>query len=189
MYSKKITGNTNTYGPSSKPNQPLVVPIRMRYILRNIKSILLLLTLLLDTQSHAQDSHTLESFDKEAFWQESVVPFINRDIDKIRDIVHFPLLGDWVFIMEIDKEKSELTIEDFFQNFDNLFTDEFIDSLLAHNPEHGEIYNNERDGLYEVLVSAGKETWIDGFKYESAVILRYWWIENRWKLAVIQGAG
>ena len=122
------------------------------------------------------------------FWRQSVLPFIQKDTKTVDKIVHFPLGGDWGYLMELNKEQKDWTKQDFIENYGKLFTPSLIAKLKAMDYKDVDVCTDE-NGITELLVSVGQEQWIDGFKDESAVILRFKKLKGNWKLYLIQAAG
>jgi hypothetical protein len=123
-----------------------------------------------------------------SFWKHAVLPLTQKDRNTIDKIVHFPLAGDWGFIMELDKAEKEWTKQDFKENFDKLFTPDLLKKLKSMDYQNVEIHTDE-NGLTELIISVGQEQWVDGFKDESAILFRYRKIRGDWMLFAIQAAG
>ncbi len=119
------------------------------------------------------------SIDLKEFWNESVEPMIQKDKEKLKEIVEFPLGGEWGFMMELKKDENEWTQSDFFENYNKLFDDKIIRLLKKLNYQDAEIFESE------ILVGIGWEQ--DGF--EAGIIFRYKKIDGKWKLYVIQAVG
>jgi len=131
---------------------------------------------------------SIDTLELKSFWTNCILPIINSDEKKLKQIIHFPLGGEWGYIVGLKKPHILWTERDFYDNLDKLFYPELIDSLKTKTFEDVEVYNHT-DELTELLVGVGFETWIDGFKDESAVILRFKQINGKWKLYVFQLAG
>ncbi|MCK5856911.1 MAG: hypothetical protein KAG64_05440 [Bacteroidales bacterium] len=131
---------------------------------------------------------TIDSTELKKFWNECVNPIIDNDKDKLEKIIHFPLQGEWGFMMELNKVDRLWTKQDFFDNYGKLFANDLIENLKEQSFKNIEVYNHD-NGTVELLVSVGWETMIDGFKYESGIIFRFKKFKNDWKLYVIQGVG
>lgn len=56
----------------------------------------------------------------EALWNNLILPFIERDVLKLDDIVHFPLKGDWGYLMNLDVKENNWTKDLFFKTL-NLY--------------------------------------------------------------------
>jgi hypothetical protein len=123
-----------------------------------------------------------------SFWKHSVLPLIQKDRATIDKIVHFPLAGDWGFMMELDKAENEWTKQDFEENFNKLFTPELLKKLKSMGYQNVDIHTDE-NGLTELIISVGQEQWVDGFKDESAIVFRYRKIRGKWMLFSIHAAG
>ena len=120
-----------------------------------------------------------DSIDLKEFWNESVEPLIQKDYDKLKELIQFPLGGEWGFMMELKKDEKNWTPSDFFENFDKLFDDRIIGMLEDLNYHDAEIYESE------ILVGIGWKE--EGF--ESGIIFRYKRIGGQWKLCVIKAVG
>ena len=122
-----------------------------------------------------------DSIDLKSFWSEYVEPLIDKDFEKIKSIVHFPLEGEWGFMMELKKDEINWSQVDFIENYDKLFDDKIIGLLKELNYTDAELFNNE------ILVGIG---WKDesGIS-ESGIIFRYKEVNGQWRLCVIQGVG
>lgn len=131
---------------------------------------------------------TIDSTELKKFWNECVSPIIDYDSNKLEKIIHFPLKGEWGFMMELNKADSLWTKQDFFDNCKKLFTKDLIEKLKVQSFKNVEVYNHD-EGTVELLVSIGWETIIDGFKDEFGIIFRFKKFKNDWKLYVIQGVG
>lgn len=131
---------------------------------------------------------SIDTLELNNFWIECILPIISSDAEKIKQIVHFPLAGEWGYLIGLNKPDTLWTERDFYDNLDELFYPELIDSLKTQTFNDVEVYNHT-DGLTELLVGVGFETWIDGFKDESGVILRFKQINGKWKLYVFQAVG
>lgn len=120
-----------------------------------------------------------DSIDLREFWDKSVEPLIQKDREVLKEIVEFPLGGDWGFMMELKKGAKDWTQSDFFESYDKLFDDMVIGLLKELSYQDAHIFDSE------ILVSIG---WQEG-GFESGIIFRYKKIKGRWKLHVIQGVG
>ena len=131
---------------------------------------------------------SIDTLELKNFWTDCILPIISSDEEKLKQIVHFPLAGEWGYIVGLNKPDTLWTERDFYDNLDKLFYPELIDSLKTKTFKDVEVYNHT-DGLTELLVRVGFETWIDSFKDESGIILRFKQINGKWKLYVFQGVG
>lgn len=129
-----------------------------------------------------------DSLELQSFWKSHIHPIINGEKKVVENYTHFPLEGDWGYMIELEKSDDEWKKEDFIRNYENLFTQEVIDSLKLLNYKDIEILSHE-DGGMELLVSVNFIKWIDDFKDEYGIIFRFKVIENSWKLYLIQGVG
>lgn len=122
-----------------------------------------------------------DSIELKTFWSEAVVPFIEKDTNKIKTIVEFPLGGEWGWMMGLDTAPKDWTQSDFINNFDKLFDEKVIGQLKKQTYKDVDILSNN------ILVSVNWKD--DGGETESGIILRYKYIDGKWKLYMIQGAG
>ena len=137
------------------------------------------------TAEHIQESdntnsiveETSDDIDLEEFWQEKITPIINNKGLQTDRIFHFPLEGDWGYIVELNKPDSLWTKKDFIDNYDKLFSQEVRDKLSSQTHQDVDIIENNK-GYIELLVGGGWETWIDDFKDESGIIFRFRKIDN-----------
>ena len=144
-----------------------------------IKARITLLALLILSISTVFGQSESDSVDLKEFWNESVEPLIQKDKEKLKGIVEFPLRGEWGFMMGLKKDEKEWTQSDFFENYDKLFDDKILRLLKELNYQDVEVFESE------ILVGIG---WTEeGF--ESGIIFRYKQIDGQWKLYVIQGVG
>lgn len=141
-----------------------------------IKKIILLIGLnLFVSTAFGQDK--LDSLAIQNFKEESILPLINKDTEKLSLLIEFPLKGEWGYMMELQKDEKDWTKEDFFENYDKLFDDKVIGILKTLDYENINLYKSE------ILVG------INLADDEFAIILRYRYIKGKWKLYVIQGVG
>lgn len=134
---------------------------------------------------------TYLSFDtikQKSFWEATIIPFINKDTEKLKSLVHFPLAGDWGYMMELLKPEGQWTQKDFLDNYEKLFTPEVIHKLKMKSYNDVEVFHSV-DGLVELLVGITFDRIEDGVKLESGFILRFKQLEGIWKLYLIQGTG
>jgi hypothetical protein len=122
------------------------------------------------------------------FWQSSIVPIMNKDEKQLQEIVHFPLEGDWGYVVGIEKPGKELAKADFFSNIDELFHKDFLERLKKMNSDQVEKVRTS-SGEVKLMVGVNWENWIDGFKDESGMILRFRKVDQKWRLYMIQGVG
>lgn len=122
------------------------------------------------------------------FWTDCVMPVINLDEQKLKKVVHFPLDGDWGYMIGLKSPGLSLTEDDFFSNLDQLFTIEFRDSLKQQSFIDVAAYQRSNSEV-NLVVSVSFEKMIDGEKFETSRILRYKKFEGKWKLFLIYEAG
>jgi hypothetical protein len=139
-------------------------------------------------ESYLSKTSSIAELELKNFWTDCILPIIYSDEKKLKQIVHFPLAGDWGFMVQLNKPDTLWTEKDFYDNHEKLFYPELIDSLKTKTFKNVEVFNHT-DGLTELLVGVEFETWIDGFKNESGIILRFRQINGKWKLYVFQGVG
>lgn len=130
----------------------------------------------------------LDSINLKEFWTSKIVPIINNENVKSKNIFHFPLEGDWGIMMELNKPDSLWTENDFFDNYEVVFNKEVRDKLKIQNHNDVEV-SVSNNGDIELLVGVGLVTLIDDFNDESGIIFRFRKIDDEWKLYVIQGVG
>ncbi len=151
-----------------------------------IKYILTTVVCLITFNTVGQNQSAIDSTELKMFLKDCINPIIDKDKDRLEEIVYFPLLGEWGFMMGLEKNNSLWTKQDFFDNFDSLFTDELIEKLKEKSFKDIEVYNSE-DGSIELSVYVGFEIRVDDFKDESGIIFRFRKIKSAWKLFMIQG--
>ena len=122
------------------------------------------------------------------FWDECVEPVISLNAQKIKEIVHFPLEGDWGYMIGLGNPKSNWTESDFYNGLDKLFYKEFRDSLDHQTYKDVHVYQQD-DGEINLMVQVNFVRYADDFKHEKSRILRYKKINDRWMLYVILEAG
>jgi hypothetical protein len=121
----------------------------------------------------------------EAFWQENVIPFINKDQSSLSNIITFPLEGSWSFALGFDKVENLVSSAEFFESFEKIFDQNCINKLKELNYYDTQTYIG--DGYTQLIVSNGWEipyTNEDGSKNhkEGGIILRFKKIKNQWQL-------
>jgi hypothetical protein len=124
----------------------------------------------------------------QTFWDSCIEPIKNLDKEKLNRIVSFPLEGEWGYLIGLEKDGKELNEADFYNNLDKVFYPEFLDSLQKKTIKDLEISMTAQKEP-ELLLSLGFEKWMDDFKAESSIILRFKKIQGKWMLYVIQLAG
>jgi hypothetical protein len=163
-------------------NETWCVNAAYPFIVGNDKKMkIILLILLAYSFSPTFSQAKTDSIDLKSFWSESVEPLIIKDFEKIKTIVHFPLEGEWGFMMGLKKDELDWTQVDFIENYDKLFDDKTIGLLKELNYTDAELFN------HEILVGIG---WKDESEIsESGIIFRFKEVNGQWRLCVIQGVG
>lgn len=123
---------------------------------------------------------------KMEFWNYAVKPIINNNKDAVIKTVHFPLEGEWPFMIA---GKPDYTQQAFIKYYDKLFNAEVRDLLKKQNYKDIYAYRVNREILYQF--SIGKDLYLsDGTKGgEASVIFNYKEIDGFFKLVSIHGAG
>ena len=130
----------------------------------------------------------IDSNELKTFWEKNLMPLVKGDKNKFIQQTHFPLKGDWGYMMQLDKPEDQWTKDDFMNGFDKLFNQKFIDKLKTLSHKDMEVRKIENEEL-EFLVSASFEDWVDEYKDEWTIILRFKKINGEYKLYMINGAG
>ncbi len=63
-----------------------------------------------------------DSLELQSFWKSHIHPIINGEKEKVEKNTHFPLEGDWGYMMELEKSDAEWKKEDFISNYERLYT-------------------------------------------------------------------
>lgn len=129
----------------------------------------------------------IDSTECKSFWSECIDPIIAKDSVRLARVVHFPLHGDWGYMVGLEKEESLWTEADFFDHLDSLFHPKLIDELRRMGPRSVVVHDLGNDDP-ELHVIIPFSNWIDEFKDESSVILRFREVLGHWKLWTIQAA-
>ncbi len=143
--------------------------------------------LLFSGYSYGQ-KHNADSTELKIFHKHFVRPFVEHDMERVREIVYWPLKGDWGTIMNFTKPKSLWTEEDFYSNFDKLFNPAFVNALRRQSWKNIDMLYRE-NGNSELLIGVRHRAVVGGFKEDNTVILRYKRINGHWKLFYIQKIG
>ena len=122
--------------------------------------------------------------DCKIFIQECVDPLIDKNVTKLDSCIQFPLAGDWGYIMGLFVEDFEWNRNDFYENFEKLFTEEFIGELKELDCSDIEIYQGVDYLEYVIGIPSS-----DNSEFESATLLRYRKMKNTWVLVTIQVVG
>ncbi|UTW60999.1 hypothetical protein KFE98_13340 [bacterium SCSIO 12741] len=118
------------------------------------------------------------------FWEKYVRPFVDGDRQELDTLIHFPLEGDWGYIMKLEKDPPEWNKEDFYSNYSLLFNERIKEIILKKGYDEVHIHD-WKNGPQEVVYSIG---WHD-YGFESQILLRYRKVDHKWLLTQIQGAG
>ena len=145
--------------------------------MKKIQILLITSFLLITTSVFCQNNS--DKIDLELFWKESIEPIIQKDFEKLKTVVEFPLGGEWGFMMGIKKDEKDWTEEDFYSNYNKLFNKKIIKLLEEQSYKDADIFGSE------ILVGIA---WADD-DFEQAIILRFRKVGSHWKLFVIQGVG
>ncbi len=119
------------------------------------------------------------------FWEETVVPILEGDKDRMAEIINFPLQGSWSIDMGFEKTEEAVTKEEFLSNYEKLFDDVCLEKLRELS--HEDVQKYIGDGYTQLIVSNGWEipyTTDSGVKshLEGGIILRFKKIQDQWKL-------
>ncbi len=136
--------------------------------------------------SSSGQSH-IDSIAIKNFWSECIDPIIAKDSVRLARVVHFPLHGDWGYMVGLEKEESLWTETDFFNHLDSLFHPKLIDELGLMGPR-SVVVHDLGNGVPELHVIVSFSNWIDDFEDESSVIFRFRVVQGHWRLWTIQAA-
>lgn len=131
---------------------------------------------------------SIDTINLKSFWEATIIPFINKDTANLKSLVHFPLAGDWGYMMELQIPEEQWTQKDFLDNYEKLFTTEVTQSLKMKSYKDVEVFHPE-DGNVELLVGFSSLRIEENVQLESGFILRFKQLEGIWKLYLIQGTG
>ena len=122
--------------------------------------------------------------DFKTFKEQYIKPFIDKNFEAIDGIIHFPLYGEWGFVMELGKPDSLWTRQDFFDNYDKFFSEKII-SALDSSYHDLEIYDNS-----EIIFPLHFKTKMGNDEWDEwGILFRFKKFGNKWKLYVIQHVG
>ncbi len=130
----------------------------------------------------------IDTLELKKFWNDCMLPIMSLDKDQLKQIVNFPLAGDWGHMVGLNKPEEQWTEKEFYSNLQKLFYPEYLDKLKKQTYKDINVYQQD-NGEINLLVTANFEMTVDNFKTESSTILRFKKINNKWKLYVISHAG
>lgn len=122
-------------------------------------------------------------FDKKALWNRCIQPMCDGDSIAFAELVQFPLMGEWGYVMELDKPEELWNKQDFIDNWSKLINDLFHDQVCAESFENFEVWMNEGVPTVDVAYSES----FDGL--ESAVIFRFQKVRTEWTMVAVFVAG
>lgn len=134
-----------------------------------------------------KDTLHQEKIDLKAFWEAKVVPIIEHDALLNQQIFHFPIEGDWGYMIDLNKHDSLWTDTDFIKKYGLLFTDDVINQLK--NQTYRDVDIVHANGETELLISVAWKSINNPSHEESGMILRYRKRNGIWMLCVIQAVG
>ena len=133
-------------------------------------------------------ANTIDTLELKKIWNDCMFPIMNLDKEKLKQIVYFPLAGDWGYMVGLNKSEELWTEKEFYYNLQKLFHPKYIDKLKKQTFKDISVYQ-QNDGEINLLVAVNFETKVGNIKTESSTILRFRKIINKWKLYVIFHAG
>ena len=151
-----------------------------------MKYLLIISLFLMSLNSKCQNQ--IDTLELKNFWETTIQTFINKDTNELKQIIHFPLNGDWPNFMGLQEKDSLTQISQFFKNIDKLISNQVTTQLKSQTHKNIEVYNQK--DYPTLLVSIDTSTPAgNGELFESAIIFRFKKINNIWKLYVVQGVG
>lgn len=133
-------------------------------------------------------ANTIDTLELKKFWNDCMFPIMNLDKNRLKQIVNFPLAGDWGHLIGLNKPEEQWTEKEFYNHLQKLFYPEYLDKLKKQTYKDINVYQQD-DGEINLLVTVHFEKRIDNVKTESSTILRFRKINNRWMLYVFIHAG
>ncbi len=133
-------------------------------------------------------ANNIDTLELKKFWNDCMFPIMKLDKVKLKQIVNFPLAGDWGYMVGLNKSEEQWNEKEFYNHLQKLFYPEYIDKLKKQTYKDVNVYQQD-DGEINLLVTVHFEKKVDNFKTESSTILRFRKINNRWMLYVIFHAG
>lgn len=121
------------------------------------------------------------------FWASHIQPIIDLDREKIIDQTNFPLAGEWYAEFDMWESTPEELQEAYVERLDEIFDEEFRKTLAGLTWENLEVGELEDGYLINLPLLFVEE--VDGDIYESAMILEFTMINNKWMLTAIMFAG
>lgn len=123
----------------------------------------------------------------EAVWNKQVKAIRDLDINGIKAQCDEYIGGDWGYVVGLESEESEWTVEEFIENAHFIFSDEIREDLQYGDASMMELHESESGWELHLALFSSEE--IEGEVYESATILMYWLVEGEWKLFSVLFAG
>lgn len=136
---------------------------------------------------------TLSAFaqpgDKEVaeVWNTHVKAIRDMDLDGIKAQCDEYVGGDWGYVVGLESDVSEWTVEEFVQNAEFIFTEELREELKYGDPSMLEL--RESDTGWELILAMYSSEEVEGEMYEFATVLMYILVEGEWKLSSVFFAG
>lgn len=145
-----------------------------------MKITLTILILFIGFSAYSQSK--IESTELKEFWNQKVLPVIDKDTSKLTDIIEFPVSGLWGFYFGYGKPDEKISKEDFYENIDLLIPQELREYLQNQSYQDIEITNES--GFTELIVTFGKSNYDPkmGEYDESALLFFYKKVDGVWKL-------
>lgn len=129
------------------------------------------------------DVTEIDSTEQRAFWNNVVIPILDKDRETVLSNMNFPVSGDWTFMMQLKKEPDVATKEDFAKVYDRFFNSDFIKSISAQTYSNIPGYKNKDTTWF--TISLGRSYG----EYEGGLMLEYIKINGKYKLTTVHGAG
>jgi len=148
-----------------------------------MKTIFAFLFLCLNTFAFAQPGDT----ELKSIWDHQVKAILNLDLEGIRKQCAPSVAGEWGWVIGLESDQEDWTIDDLVDNADIIFDEELRENLQYGDPSMLEVI--ETDNGYEVQLAIYSTFEDEGEVYESAVFIIYSKMEGQWKLSAIQYAG
>lgn len=156
-------------------------------LMKKISFLVLVIVCILSRSGYGQ-KHNADSTELKLFYEHFVTPLLDKDMHRVKEIVYWPLKGDWGNIMNFTKPKSMWTEDDFYINYDKLFNEAFVRALRRQTWKNIDMLYRDNGGS-ELLIGVRHRAVVGGFKEDSTVIFRYKRINGHWKLYYIQKIG
>lgn len=130
-----------------------------------------------------EDQNSILELNRELFWKENIIPFIQKDEKRMLAITENPLGGDWGVLMEFKKHRDSWTKEEFIENYDRFFDAKVLKVLKEMNPSEIEIDYDK------VIIPIGVQSSKNDYEEGYAMFLRFRKNQNIWKLYAVTFAG